>query len=77
LRRLEVSTMKSGPLKEYNGFICDLTDRRTDLKWLINAELFDPDLLDGPTTPVLPVNTGVPILPSIRPQHGHPQPWEP
>jgi putative RNase toxin 11 of polymorphic toxin system len=73
---LKWSTMKSGPLKEYNGFICDLTDRRTDLKWLIDAELFDPDLLDGPTRPVVPVNTRVPILPSIRPQHGQPQAWE-
>jgi hypothetical protein len=48
--------MKSGPLKEYNGFICDLTDRAADLARLLSDKLFDPALLDGPTKPVLPVN---------------------
>jgi len=72
---LKWSTMKSGPLQEYNGLICDLTDRAADLSWLI-GDVFDPDLLDRPTRQVDTVNTQV-LRPNVRPrQYGAVQPWE-
>jgi len=70
------STMKSGPLKEYNGFICDLTDRAADLSWLLGLDLFDPDLLDQPTRQVDTVNAPI-LRPNVRPrQYGAVQAWE-
>jgi hypothetical protein len=49
---------KCGPRQEYNGFICDLTDRDADLEWLFNKPLFEADWLDQPTHQIVPVRMG-------------------
>lgn len=41
-----------GPTEGYNGMICDLTDRGTDMTWLLKPSLFDPNLLDTSPLPV-------------------------
>jgi len=43
------SELKCGPRKEYNGLICDLTDRGANLDWLFDKPLFDADRLDNRT----------------------------
>jgi len=50
---------KCGPQKERDGFICDLTDRDTDLEWLFNKPLFEAGWLDQPTQQVVPVHMGL------------------
>jgi hypothetical protein len=56
------SKLKCGPKDEYNGFICDLTDRGNDLNWLTQTPLIDPDILDGKTAPVIPCGRIAPVL---------------
>ena len=46
------SQWNCGPRQEYNGFICDLTDRGQNLDWLLNSRLFDEDWLDAHTQKV-------------------------
>ncbi|MFN7726932.1 MAG: hypothetical protein ACK5QH_17890 [Rubrivivax sp.] len=48
--------LKCGPMKEYGGLVCDLTDRGADLDWILGRDLLDPDRLSGKTSTVLPVN---------------------
>jgi hypothetical protein len=76
------SALKCGPSQEYNGFICDLTDRGRDISWLLGAKFFDPDLLDQPTKPLM---TCLPAPPKDRlrlgapnqpKQYGKLQAWE-
>jgi len=49
------SDWNCGPRQEYNGFICDLTDRGPDLGWLRNSRLFEKDWLDAHTQKVAPL----------------------
>lgn len=50
--------LKCGPSEEYKAMICDLTDRG-GLGWLLDhPPLFDPDHLDLPTRPVVPIHRG-------------------
>lgn len=63
---LKWSKLKIGPAQEYDGFVCDLTDRGANLDWLLNRALFDPNLLDGPTGTVLPVNAAPPKPGSLQ-----------
>jgi len=46
------SELRCGPQAEYNGLICDLTDFRNNLNWLISRNLFNHDRLDAKTLPV-------------------------
>jgi hypothetical protein len=49
------SELRVGPVIEYNGFICDLTDRGANLDWVLHRPLFNEDYLDAPTMPVGPI----------------------
>jgi hypothetical protein len=57
------SALNIGPREEYNGMICDLTDRFDGLDWLFRNPLFDPDWLDQKTKPVVPINPKAKPLP--------------
>ena len=48
--------LKCGPQIEYGGMICDLTDRASNLSWILDRPLLDPDRLDESTSTVIPVN---------------------
>jgi len=50
--------LKCGPMQEYGGLICDLTDRAHDLSWILKHPLLDPDKLDSKTSKVAMSNRG-------------------